>query len=677
LKIAQFRFPFSGLSVLLDAAFGLNWQIACETIVSSSFGIASLAILCSVSGAMTTLHNQRYPNHIVTPMMSVVVVLSCFFILGDPGANNSWKAIFSLDRGLVVALIAAVFASKIYLWLSRVRFLQLPLGSTGNDVLIRDIMTLLPAGILTITIFMCVRLFFVSAGINDLHEAFRSMISAPFMEMNDGIIWGMAYSALSQIFWFFGAHGPNLLFSVEESVLVPAVMSNITAHAQGLIPEFVLTRSFFDAFTRIGGSGSTLCLIIAIFWKSRDSSNRKLCIIALIAAVFNVNEPLIYGIPLILNPIYIIPFIATPVVQTLLAYVATISGLVPHTISLAVWTTPPLLSGYITTGSISGIIMQIVNIGVGLLIYTPFVVLSDMVQKRNMRRIMGDLLNITQGLTCINGKKCLNHPGEIGRIAKTLAQDLENVISKDEQLYLEFQPQVDATQKKVYGAEALLRWNHPVFGMIPPPITVSIAEDTGLIGRLGLFVIKEACSHRVSWSNMLNPEITISVNVSPSQLSMPNFERQVMNVLKYSGLDPGILVLEIVESSIFLPENETISMLQRFRSLGVRVAIDDFGMGHASLRYLKEFPVDTVKIDRSLTEMTADGVNDHIVRSIVELSRSLKFSTVVEGVETEEQLKHFLSLGCNTFQGYYFSRPVSGESFLKFIKDFGCSGGLL
>jgi len=547
------------------------------------------------------------------------------------------------------------------------------MGSTGNDALIRDIMTLMPAGILTIMIFIFVRLFFVSVGINDLHEAFSSLISAPFMEMNEGIIWGMAYSALSQIFWFFGAHGPNLLFSVEESVLVPAAMSNIAAHVQGLTPEFVLTKPFFDAFTRMGGSGSTLCLIIAILWKSRDSSSRKLCIIALIAGVFNVNEPLLYGIPLILNPIYIIPFVATPVVQTFLAYIATISDIVPHTISLPVWTTPPLLSGYVTTGSIWGIIMQIVNIGAGLMIYSPFVVLFDMVQSRNMKRIMADLMKITQNFSSINGKKCLNHPGETGRIARTLAQDLENVMHKDEQLYLEFQPVVNAAEKRIYGAEALLRWKHPVFGMIPPPVTVSIAEDSGLIGRLGLFVLREACSHRVSWTNMLDSEAIISVNVSPYQLSRPNFERQVMNILKYSGIDPGILVLEIVESSIMLPDNDTISIFQRLRELGVRVAIDDFGMGHASLRYLKEFPVDAVKIDRSLTEMSRDGVNDHIVRSIVELSRSLNFSTVVEGVETEEQLKHFLSLGCTTFQGYYFSRPLHGERFLEFIKKAGYS----
>jgi EAL domain-containing protein (putative c-di-GMP-specific phosphodiesterase class I) len=207
--------------------------------------------------------------------------------------------------------------------------------------------------------------------------------------------------------------------------------------------------------------------------------------------------------------------------------------------------------------------------------------------------------------------------------------------------------------------------------MIPPPITVSIAEDAGFIGHLGLFVIVEACSYRVSWVESLRTDVSISVNVSPMQLANPNFEQQVKDAITHSGLDPHMLVLEIVESSVIEPGNDIVTMFQRLQQMGIRLAIDDFGMGHASLRYLREFSVDTVKIDRSLTENSEDGVNDHIVRSIVDLSHSLKFSTVVEGVETEEQMKRFLALGCGTFQGYLFSRPLSGEDCLEFMKKWG------
>ena len=665
------NFPFPILQETFDAIFGPSWKSTCDAIIASSFGISSLAIVCAISGAMTAIHNQRHPNHIVTPTMSVVVVLSCFFVLVNPGESDSWSIAFSMDRGLLVAMLAAVLGARIYLFLSRLRVLQLPMMSTGNEAYIRDILAVMPAGMLTIFIFACARMIFVASGTQDLHGEVASLIAAPFMEMHDRLGLGMAYSALIQALWFFGAHGPNLLFAVEESVLVPAALTNLSAHIQGTAPDLILTKTFFDAFTRIGGSGSTLCLILAIFWKSRDSGARKICLISLLPALCNVNEPLIYGIPLILNPTYFIPFFITPVVQTLLAHVSTLAGFVPPTLPVTTWTMPPLLNGYLATGSMSGVAMQLFNIGVGMMIYTPFVIMSDTIQTRNTKRVMKELLDVVQSCCSgINGKKCLNHPGEIGRMAKGLAHDLQQALLDGSQLYLEFQPQVDASCHKLHGAEALLRWRHPAYGMIAPPITVSIAEDAGFIGHLGLFVIVESCSYRVSWSGVLPSDATISVNVSPLQLANPNFEQQVKDALAHSGLDPHMLVLEIVESSVIEPDNDIVTMLQSFQQMGIRVAIDDFGMGHASLRYLREFPVDTVKIDRSLTEMSADGVNDHIVRSIVELSHSLNFSTVVEGVETEEQMKRFLSLGCHTFQGYLFSRPLSGENCLEFMKKW-------
>lgn len=672
LAISLRHFPYSGVLELLDTWFGDTWRITCETLISSSFGIASLAIVCAISGAVTALHNQRHSDNFVTPTMAVVVVLSCFFVLVNPGENDTWKVAFSMDRGLVVALLTAVIGVQIYLFLSRIRALQLPLGSTGNDPHIRDVLTVMPAGMITILLFACTRMTLVALGIEDLHGAVREIIATPFLHANDHLGIGLAYSALSQLFWFFGAHGPNLLFPVEESVFIPTAMANLAAYTHGTAPQFILTKPFFDAFTRIGGSGSTLCLILAILWKSRNSSNRKICLLALLPALCNVNEPLVYGIPLILNPIYLIPFLLTPVVQTFTAYTATLIGLVPHTIAGTTWTTPALLSGYLTTGSISGVLMQLGNITLGALIYLPFVLLAEKIQARKTRKVLDDLMRVA--LKCTpgeGGKKCINFPGEVGRMAKTLANDLQQALLSGEQLFLEFQPQVDALRQTIHGAEALLRWRHPYYGLISPPIAVSIAEDTGIIDQLGSFVLTEACTHRVSWMGKIPENAIISVNVSPYQLRNAKFEEQVKAILVSTGIAPQQLMLEIVESSVLEPDKSIVTMLQNLQNIGVGVAIDDFGMGHASLRYLREFPVNEIKIDRSLTEMTANDVNEHIVRSIVDLSRSIGFSTVVEGVERKDQMQHFLSLGCSTFQGYYFSRPVNGENCLAFMVSWG------
>jgi EAL domain-containing protein (putative c-di-GMP-specific phosphodiesterase class I) len=159
----------------------------------------------------------------------------------------------------------------------------------------------------------------------------------------------------------------------------------------------------------------------------------------------------------------------------------------------------------------------------------------------------------------------------------------------------------------------------------------------------------------------------MAVNVAPRQLTNPVFTRNVINALKENGLDARMLELEITESTVVDPDENTIAALQHLQKYGVRIAIDDFGMGHASLRYLRSFPVTTVKIDRSLTIGNAGEVNDHIVRSVVELSRTLGFDTVIEGVETQEQLTRFSDMGCKQFQGYFFSKSLSGKECMIYI----------
>jgi len=212
-----------------------------------------------------------------------------------------------------------------------------------------------------------------------------------------------------------------------------------------------------------------------------------------------------------------------------------------------------------------------------------------------------------------------------------------------------------------------LRWRHPAHGLIPPPVTVALAEDAGLIDRLGLWVLREACAQRSAWSVQAGERVVMSVNLSPRQFQDAQLAQKVESVLADNGLDPGVLELEITESVALLPDARTLATLRRLRESGVRVAIDDFGMGHASLRYLREFPVDVLKLDRSLTMDSPNGVNGHIIASIVNLSARMGYTLVVEGVETPEQYQRFRAMGCTVFQGFYFSRPLPGEKCLEFI----------
>ncbi|WP_240905672.1 EAL domain-containing protein [Thiorhodococcus mannitoliphagus] len=661
-------FPSASIQQMLDAALGAQWRTRCGNLIDGTFGIASLALLCALSGTMATLHNQRHSGPHVSPIMAAVVVLSCFFVITAAGDTTTWRELFSLNRGLLVAMGVAALGSWIFLRLAQIEWLQLRFRMMGSDPVVRDILMITPAGMLTILCFGGLQWALTAAGVVDLYASTREWVESPFTDAGSGLGSGLAYVSLSQILWFFGAHGPNLLFAVEEHLLIPAGLANAAALQSGAEPAFIITKPFIDAFARLGGSGSSLCLIIAILFASRDVGSRRLAVFALFPALFNVNEPLLFGIPLILNPSYLIPFLLTPVIQTLTAFGATALELVPHTTIVMPWTTPPLISGFVATGSAAGVVMQLINLALGAIIYVPFVRFSDRVREHRGKRVMSGLLRAAESSeTGVGGRKCLDRLGDEGRLAKALADDLALALKGNTQLFLEYQPQIGAKRDVVHGVEALLRWNHPVYGRVPPPVTVAIAEDMGMIDRLGAFVLAAACTQRAAWCGQVPDTLILSVNVSPRELLSPVFARTVIAVLEQSGLAPHLLELEITESTVLIPDRLALDSLRHLREMGIRIAIDDFGMGHASLRYLQELPIDTVKIDRSLTSGGPGGLNEHIVRSINELSRSLGILTIVEGVELDTQLSRFLALGCDTFQGYLFSRPLTPGDCLSFI----------
>lgn len=661
-------FPYSPLPDFLDSIFGASWRIACDNLISGSFGIASLAVLCSFSGALTMFYNQRHKGQFVSPVLSVVVTLSCFFVVTAPAESTSWRTVFSMDSGLLVALCVAASACALFMRLSQCGSLRLSLGTAGHDPMARDVFAVMPAAMLTIAASGCIRAALVMSGFSDLHGGLNAFLAGIFAHAGNDLGGGLLYAGLCQIFWFFGAHGPNLLYTVEEHFLRPAGVVNAMAALSGQAPAYVFTKAFFDAFTRMGGSGSTLCLIIAILLASRDSGNRRLCLFALAPALCNVNEPLLFGIPLVLNPVYLIPFVLTPIIQTLSAYAATMLDLLPRTIADVVWTSPPLVGGYIATGSVAGVIMQLFNLALGTLLYYPFVKLAEQVRERKGKNLLNGLLRIATA--CSGGQgatKCIDLPGEEGRLAKALANDLREALERDEQLFLEYQPQMDVSNNRVYGVEALLRWRHPAFGPIPPPVTIVLAEDTGCIDRLGIRVMEMACRQRAGWKGQVPDDLLVAVNVSPRQLEDPAFDRHIMAILERNGLRPDQFEVEITESTVLTPSAAAVDTLHRLEKCGIHMAIDDFGMGHTSLRYLNEFRVDTIKLDRSLTERSREGVNDHIVQSIITLSSGLGITTIAEGIENEEQLNRFRALGCHIFQGYLFSSPLTGDDCLAFI----------
>jgi EAL domain-containing protein (putative c-di-GMP-specific phosphodiesterase class I) len=251
----------------------------------------------------------------------------------------------------------------------------------------------------------------------------------------------------------------------------------------------------------------------------------------------------------------------------------------------------------------------------------------------------------------------------------SLESDLRKAIIQ-EQFELHYQPQIDLETGTIAGAEALLRWIRPEFGLTSPSVFIDIAEETGLINEIGAWVLKKACTQAAAWQSLGHGPMRISVNLSPVQFLRQDIVQLVEDTLRVTGLNPGSLELELTEGSLLRDVERTKQVLQDLKKLGVGVAIDDFGVGFSSLSYLKNFAVDTLKIDRSfISNLLAGSRDEAIVRAIISLAQSLELRVVAEGIETNPQLSCLLHHSCDEAQGYLFSRPVPSDAFEALLKD--------
>jgi predicted signal transduction protein with EAL and GGDEF domain len=240
-----------------------------------------------------------------------------------------------------------------------------------------------------------------------------------------------------------------------------------------------------------------------------------------------------------------------------------------------------------------------------------------------------------------------------------LENDLRRALQRHE-LRAHYQPIVDLTTGRVMGFEALVRWQHPTRGLIPPLSFIPLAEETGLIGPVGRWVLETACRQAAIWRDARPNEdpLVMSVNLSGRQFAQPELVDEIAEVLAESGLEPGALELEITESVVMDQSESGVRTLRRLRDLGVRLVLDDFGTGYSSLSYLKHLPLDTIKIDRSFVAGIDQAADRSIVEAVVALAHGLRIGVVAEGIETDAQRRRLLDLGCRLGQGYLFSPPV-------------------
>jgi EAL domain-containing protein (putative c-di-GMP-specific phosphodiesterase class I) len=238
------------------------------------------------------------------------------------------------------------------------------------------------------------------------------------------------------------------------------------------------------------------------------------------------------------------------------------------------------------------------------------------------------------------------------------------------QFELHYQPKVDTATGRVNSAEALIRWRHPQRGLLQPADFIPVADECGLLDVIGEWVLLEACRQARIWQQRGPRAVRVAVNLAPSQFRLLDLVGQIRRALAATGLDPALLEIELTETAVMSDAEESVHILEAISRMGVLVSVDDFGTGYSSMSYLRRFPIDKLKIDRCFVEqMTTRPEDASIVGGIISLAHSLRLKVIAEGVETPEQLKMLTKLGCDQYQGFYFSPALLPAKFEELVQE--------
>lgn len=622
-------------------------------IYSATFGVLSVYMTYFISRAYMKIKADKN----AVEGGAVVASLISFFILA-----GAYLPDFGIDdlgpKSMLLAIVTGLGASYLYHTLVRAFGHRRFIFSPGADhEFNRMLSTIIPVALVTIAFAVLNAVVVNVFPIESFSALIASFFNWIFSFGAGGFFKGLLFVALSSILWMFGVHGSDALEGVMQTYFVPGLAENQAAVAAGQAPSAILTKEFFDCFVLMGGCGSAICLLIAILLFSRSRSRKGLGLASTVPMLFNINEMMIFGLPVVFNPAMLIPFLVTPLVCYTTSYIAISTGLVPMITGSVEWTTPIMLGGYMATGSISGSVLQLVNLVIGVLIYLPFVKLLDRQTDtrilRNYAAFMDYYRKNEQELEKVN---LLDSTDMYGDFAKGLCADIKHGMRKH--LTLAYQPQYHYDGRCV-GVEALLRWNHPILGMLYPPIVIKLAEEGGFLPELEESVLLRALYDRPEVLRRFGEDIHISVNVTGPTAVSPRF---IQFCRQMNALDPfrgKNICLEVTEKAAIDFNKDTEGALRALRDMGIILAIDDFSMGQTSLNYLKDNMFGIIKLDGSLVKGLFTHQNcREIIFSISQLASSLKLVVLAEYVETEEQRGVLHEIGCDCYQGYLYSPAV-------------------
>lgn len=652
------NFPLPGYRNFINGAFDGYMLKFLNMLLSGTYNVLSVFMTAAIADKV----NDRYgkPSH---RLVVIVTSLASFMIIS--GIFNTQTVNFDVlgPKNILTAIIFGMLSSRLYIWLMTKLIFNDRHYVDGISTDFRTVFVSIVPAMFVLVLVEAVNAGLSLTGYTSSYELLTGALSKLFTGQKNSLFSVIKFELLQNLMWMVGIHGSDVLAETKYQIFDTVIPTLRNGGASGINP--IINGVFIDVFVLLGGCGATWSLLIAITAFSRQKNERYLARVSAIPTLFNINELIIMGLPVVFNPVFLIPFLLTPVVNILICYLAMSSGIVPLAENTVNWTTPIIIGGYMATGSVKGSLLQIVCVIIGVIIYLPFVMIDSRLKAINSHEHVKLLENILK--ECEESREpveFLTLPGDAGRIARTLSVELGDYIDSDD-FTLYYQPQFNDAHKLI-GAEALLRWRHEQYGPVYPPLVIELAEEIGRLTEL-----EEKIFHTVfkSLDELLkykeDENFHISINVTGITIQTDEFEEFLNNLhIIYPGKCKHILI-EITEQATLRVDETFIARLQRIKSLGFTFGIDDFSMGNTSIKYLQSNIFDIVKLDGGISRDIFNERSKEIIASISRLTEGLNIETIAEYVETEEQRKALEDVGCYIYQGYLYSPAIPLSKFTE------------
>lgn len=588
------------------------------------------------------LANNYHVHRFIIIGVSLLVFISLAWTI-DENQN------FHYEKNMTLyALIIPIICMYSYLFLSKISFLQIikeDLVSKQLKVVVNSIVPVLIIYIFFILILPYLSLFVQTTLFDLFHESVESLslMAKSFIQLIvTHVVW-----------WLTGIHGTHVyMIFADTSYLNEEIFKNLTADV------------FFFAFLVTGGAGATLSLLIAIILKSRNEYDRKIAYISFPFAIFNINEILLFGLPLIMNLTFVIPFLLVPIFNFAMSYMFFSYFPIPENTYTISWTTPVFLSGYFLGNgqTFVFILLQLINLVVGIFIYYPFLKKYEEDKSLNQdAKKLRDKFGIKEEVNTMNELKFLKTQAEIIQEQSDTHKMVDELILGDLLLY--YQPKIDVKQNRCYGFEALLRFSKPD-GTVTGPFFISQIEKAGFAYVIDLWVIKKVYEDLNRWSIQgFNPKI--SINLSPESISDTYIVNKIIKRLKGKNIE-----IEILERTFAEEHSAFMNNIMKLKRNGFVISVDDFGTGFSSLQYLHTLPANIIKLDKALLDNTKTLEGKTLYKNISKMCLDLNYILIAEGIETQEDKEFVQSVGVNIIQGFYFSQAIPFEKVKDYCNNF-------